>query len=82
MDPPSPLQPQLIQNQPNTKGRNLKKPGFKVSFVEPQIGQQQGQRQGQRQEQQQEQQQAEQQALNGQKDQHYKVVDIRWLTIN
>jgi hypothetical protein len=56
----------------------LKKPVFKVSFVKPQIRQQQGQQQ----QQQQQQQQPEQQALNGQEDQRCKVVDIRWLIIN
>jgi hypothetical protein len=50
VDPPPPPQPWLIQNRPNTKGRNSKKPAFKVSFVEPQIGQQQGQQQEQQQE--------------------------------
>ena len=72
-----PPQPRSIQNRPNTKARNWKKAEFKVSFVEPQTGQQQ---QEQQQEQRQEQRQ-EQQALNGQQDQ-YQAADIRWRTVN
>jgi len=37
---PPPPQPQLIQNRPDTKGRNSKKAAFKVSFIEPQVQQQ------------------------------------------
>jgi len=74
VEPPPPPQPLELQNRPNTKGRNTKKATFKVSFVEPQIGQ--------RQEQQwQEQQWQEQRAPDRQEDQH-QAADIRWRTVN
>jgi hypothetical protein len=56
VEPPPPPQPRELQNRPNTKGRNTKKATFKVSFVEPQIGQRQ------------EQQRQEQRAPDGQED--------------
>ena len=59
----------MIQNRPDTKGRNLKKAAFKVSFTEPLV-------------QQQPEQQPEQQLEQRQEEvQHYKA-DIRWNTIN
>ena len=64
------------QNRPNTKGRNTKKAMFKVSFVEPQIGQQQDRQQQDRQ-----QQDRQQQGRQPQEDQR-EAVNIRWHTIN
>ena len=62
---PPPPQPQELQNRPNTKGRNTKKTMFKVSFVEPQIGQQQDRQQQERQP----------------REDQREAVNIRWHTI-